>query len=378
MKCCGIGLSLCLVASAYAADISVVDEIVAKVNGDIVTRSELDKGYRQIEADLRRANETGEVLQKDLTEKSKGILADRIDSLLLISKGKELNINVDPEVSKYLANLRRESHIVDDDKFQVYVREQTGQPFEDFKLDVKNGLLRQRVIGQEVSSKINIPKADIRKYYDEHKSEFMREEQVGMREILIAVKDGKDPKQVAAALKKAQDLVVRARKGEKFPELAHDYSDAATKDQGGDIGFYKKGALNPKMEDIVFKAERGAVTDPIRVDNGYLILKIEEHYKAGQAAFDDVENEVMEKLYAPRMGPKVREYLTQLRQEAFLEIKPGYDDIYAAPGKDTKWQDPAQLKPETVTKEEVASRKHKKHLLGVPIPGTTKKIKQAN
>jgi peptidyl-prolyl cis-trans isomerase SurA len=78
------------------------------------------------------------------------------------------------------------------------------------------------------------------------------------------------------------------------------------------------------------------------------------------------------------MGPKVREYLTQLRQEAFLEIKPGYDDIYAAPGKDTKWQDPAQLKPETVTKEEVASRKHKKHLLGVPIPGTTKKIKQAN
>src|SRR5216684_7571277 len=210
MKRCGIGLSLCLMASAFAADISVVDEIIAKVNGDIVTRSELDKGYRQIEADLRRANETGNVMQKDLAERSKGILADRIDSLLLISKGKELNINVDPEVSKYLANLRRESHIVDDDKFQIYVREQTGQPYEDFKLDVKNGLLRQRVIGQEVSSKINIPKAEVRKYYDEHKSEFMREEQLGMREILIAVKDDKDPKQAAAALKKAQDLVARA------------------------------------------------------------------------------------------------------------------------------------------------------------------------
>jgi peptidyl-prolyl cis-trans isomerase SurA len=365
-------------ASAYAADIAVVDEIVAKVNGDIVTRSELDRGYRAIEADLRKANETGDLFQKDLNEKSKIVLADRIDSLLLISKGKELNINVDTEVSKYLANLRRESHIVDEDKFQAYVREQSGQPYEDFKLDMKNGILRQRVIGQEVSSKINIPKADIQKYYDEHKSEFMREEQVGLRELLVAVKDSKDPKQVAAALKKAQDLVVRARKGEKFPELARDYSDAATKDQGGDIGFYKKGGLLPKMEEIVFKAERGAVTDPIRVDNGYEILKIEEHYKAGQAAFDDVENEVMEKLYSPRMAPKIRAYLTQLRTEAFLEIKPGYDDIYAAPGKDTKWQDPAQLKPETVTKEEVAKRKHKKHLLGVPIPGTTKKIKQSN
>jgi peptidyl-prolyl cis-trans isomerase SurA len=378
MKRCGIGLSLCLMASAFAADISVVDEIIAKVNGDIVTRSELDKGYRQIEADLRRANETGAVLQKDLTEKSKGILADRIDSLLLISKGKELNINVDAEVSKYMANLRRGPQIVDDDKFHAYIREQTGQTYEDFLLDMKNGLLRQRVIGQEVSSKINIPEAEKRKYYDEHKSEFMREEQLGMREILIAVKDDKDPKQAAAALKKAQDLVVRARKGEKFPELAHDYSDAATKDQGGDIGFHKRGTLNSKMEDMLFKAERGTVTDPIRIDNGYLILKIEEHYKAGQAAYEDVENEVMEKLYSPRMQPKVREYLTQLRKDAFLEIKPGYDDIYAAPGKDTKWQDPAQLKPETVTKEEVASRKHKKHLLGVPIPGTAKKAKVAN
>jgi len=147
MKRCGIGLSLCLMASAFAADISVVDEIIAKVNGDIVTRSELDKGYRQIEADLRRANETGAVLQKDLTEKSKGILADRIDSLLLISKGKELNINVDAEVSKYMANLRRGPQIVDDDKFHAYIREQTGQSYEDFLLDMKNSLLRQRVIG---------------------------------------------------------------------------------------------------------------------------------------------------------------------------------------------------------------------------------------
>jgi peptidyl-prolyl cis-trans isomerase SurA len=99
---------------------------------------------------------------------------------------------------------------------------------------------------------------------------------------------------------------------------------------------------------------------------------VEERFKAGQAPFEEVENEVMEKLYMPRMQPAVREYLTKLRQEAFLEIKPGYVDSDAAPGKNTAWTDPAQLKPETTTKEEVANRKRKKRVLGmVPIPGTT-------
>ena len=99
--------------------------------------------------------------------------------------------------------------------------------------------------------------------------------------------------------------------------------------------------------------------------NGFLILKVEEQHKAGQAEFEEVENEVMEKLYMPRMQPAVREYLTKLRQEAFLEIKPGYVDTDAAPGKDTRWQDPAQLKPETVTKEEVAEPGRKKRCLGL-------------
>ena len=114
--------------------------------------------------------------------------------------------------------------------------------------------------------------------------------------------------------------------------------------------------------------------------NGFEILKIEDRYEAGQAPLADVENEVQEKLYMPRMQPKVREFLTKLREDAFLEIRAGYVDSGAAPGKDTAWKDPAQLKPQTTTKEEVASRKRKKKLLWmVPIPGTNaaKKVETA-
>ena len=99
--------------------------------------------------------------------------------------------------------------------------------------------------------------------------------------------------------------------------------------------------------------------------------------KEGQAALEDVENEIKEKLYMPLYQPKIREYLTTLREQAFLEIRDGFADTGAAAGKDTRWQDPAMLKPETVSKEEVALHKHKKRLLwSIPIPGTSTKIEQ--
>src|SRR5207253_5483957 len=98
--------------------------------------------------------------------------------------------------------------------------------------------------------------------------------------------------------------------------------------------------------------------------NGFMIIKLEDRHEQGLAPYEEVENEITEKLYDPRMQPKVREFLTKLREVAFLEIRQGYVDSGAAPGKDTAWKDPAQLKPETTTKEEVAARRRKR-LLGI-------------
>jgi peptidyl-prolyl cis-trans isomerase SurA len=195
---------------------------------------------------------------------------------------------------------------------------------------------------------------------------------VFLREILIST-EGKTPEQVAQAEKRAKDLVARARKGEKFAELAKQYSDAETKETFGELPPYKRGVLVKELDDVVFKEKKGYVTDPIRLKAGFEILKIEERFETGQAPLADVENEIMEKLSMPQMQPKVRELLTKLRLDAFLEVRAGYIDTGAAPGKSTAWQDPAQLKPETTTKEEVASHLHRKRLLWmVPIPGTDK------
>ena len=363
-------LAPALFFAAYGADTLVIEQIVAKVNGEIITRTELERSKRLMEEEVKRLSAKQPEIVKQAAEKEKDFLRERIDQMLLVQKAKEMTVNVDTEVSKYLADLQRKLKISDPEKFQAAVREETGQSFEDYKSELKNSILTRRVIGQEVGSRINIPKADVRKYYDDHKTEFQREERAFLREIFITT-DGKDAAQQAAAEKKAKDLTARAKKGEKFPELARDNSDAPTAEQYGELAPFKKGEMAKDIEDLVWDKERNFVTDPIKRPNGWLILKVDEHHKAGMAEFEEVEQEIAGFMQNEKMQPELRKYLTKLREDAFLEIREGWIDTAAAPNKSTKWSDPAQLKPETVTKEEVASQPRKKRLLWmVPVPGT--------
>jgi len=370
MKRCTVFLLSVVVCAAADIQSSIVEEIVAKVNGDIITRGDLTHAKKEMEDAMRQQGAPAVTVETTLKEREPDILRDRIDRILLISKAKDLNINVDSELTKYMADLQRQSKLADPEKFQDYVKQETGMPFEDFKSETKNTMLTQHVIRQEVSGKMKLDKATQQKYYDEHKNEFIREEKVYLREILISTA-GKDAAGLAASERKAKDLSARAKKGERFPEMARDNSDAITAKNYGELGGFKKGELSSSVEDQIWEKPRGFVTDPIKVDAGFLIIKVDEHQKAGQAELSEVENEITEKLMEPKLQPEVRAFLTKLRQEAFLQLKPGFVDTGAAPGKDTTWSDPATLKPETVTKAEVVTKaRHKKLLWVVPVPGT--------
>ena len=366
-------IAIVVSGSLFAAEIGTVEEIVAKCNGDIVTRTDLDRARQQLITELRENGLAGSALEQALAEREKNVLRDKIDQLLLVQKAKDLDINVDSDVTKQMAKIQQDSGIADPDKFHEYIKEQTnGLSFEDFKDEMKKGMLTQRVIRQEVSDKIPVKHEDVEKYYNEHKSEFVREERLYLRQILIST-DGKDEAGIAAADKKAKDLVSRARRGERFAEMARDNSDdASTAKDMGALPPYKKGDLAKDLEDLVWNQPKGYITDPIKRPNGFLILRVEEHQKAGQAELSEVENEVTDRLMRPRMDPALREFLTKLRQDAFLEIKADYIDTGSASGKDTAWVDPAQLKPETISKTEVANVAHRKRLLWmVPVPGTS-------
>jgi len=364
-------IALLVSGSVFAADLATVEEIVAKCNGDIITRTDLARTRQQLVTELRESGLAGTALEQALADREKNLLRDKIDQLLLVQKAKDLDINVDSDVSKRMSQIQQDSGIADPDKFHEYIKEQSGLSFEDFKDEMKKSLLTQRVVRQEVSDKIPVKHEDVEKYYNEHKSEFVREEQLFLREILIST-ENKDAAGVAAAEKKAKDLVSRARRGERFAEMARDNSDSPSAKDMGALPPFKKGSLAKDLEDLVWNQPKGYITDPIRRPNGFLILRVEEHQKAGQAELSEVENEVMDRLMRPRMEPAMREFLGKLRQDAFLEIKADYVDTGAAAGKDTAWVDPAQLKPETVSKAEVANVAHRKRLLWmVPVPGTS-------
>ncbi len=369
--------ALVLRAADNPPNVKIVEEIAAKVNGDIITRSELQKKRGDIEAEARRQGLSGQRLQATVDEYTANALRDQIDQLLLVQQAKNLNINVDSDVTRRLAEIQlqqKASHpeLSDPDKFQSYIAEQTGMPFEDFKLQMKNQLLTQRVIGQEVMRNIPIAEADMQKYYDEHKNEFVRKEgQVFLSQIVMSL-EGKTADQVAAAEKKAKDVTARARRGEKFADLARDFSDdVETSRNGGYIGSMTRGTMDKSIEDIVFKEKKGFITDPIRLRSSLLILKVEDRNEAGQATYEEVKNDIQDRLVQPKVEPKARIYLSQLREDAFLEIKDGYVDSGAVAGKDTRWKDVTQLKPQTVTKEEVAARR-RKHILWVIPHGYAK------
>jgi peptidyl-prolyl cis-trans isomerase SurA len=360
-------------AELRAADVVVIEEIVCKVNGDIITRTELERDRKDAEIQLRGEGLAGRALQEAVNSAARDTLSRRIDELLLVQKGKELDLKVDNELSRQLATIQRQSGVADPQAFQDLVREKTGQPFEDYKADLKNNILKNRVLRQEVGGSLKVKHEELEKYYNDHKEEFQRKEQIYLRGIFIST-EGKDAAGIVAADRKARDVARRAIAGEKFVELAQVNSDLPTASNGGDMPPLQRDELRKDIADAVWEQPRGFVTQPIRTSKGFEIYRVEEHQKAGLADFEEVQAQVEDKVLGPRMGQATRDYLTKLRKDAFLEIKEGYQDSQAAPGKNTAWSDPAQLTPQTVTKGAVLAQTHHKKLLwAIPIPGTTTK-----
>jgi len=193
----------------------------------------------------------------------------------------------------------------------------------------------------------------------------VRKAEVYLSQIVIST-EGKNEEQVANAEKKAKDIVARANKGEKFSDLAAANSDdPETARDGGALPPLQPDQLREDLKQVIAKTKKGQVADPIKTPSGFLILKVNDRFDEGLAPFDEKKDEIHEFLAGPLMGPKIQEFLNKLRQEAYLEIKEGYVDTAAAPGKDTRWHEVAQIKAQTVTKEEVLTTRKRKKFLGI-------------
>jgi peptidyl-prolyl cis-trans isomerase SurA len=315
---------------------TTVEEIVARVNDQIITRSDYDRAMKELDAEGRQHGAS----MQELSEAHRDLLRNLIDQQLWLSKGKELGITGETELVQRLNEIRKQYNLETIEDLEKAAKEQ-GVSFEDFKANIRNNIITQLVMRDQVGRKVQFTPGEVQRYYEAHKQEYAQPESVHLSEILIStgaptaaipgVEQPDDAAKVAAAKATADDIEARLHAGGDFSLLAKNFSDGPTASEGGDLGTYKRGELNKVFEDQTFALKTGQVTEPIRTKQGFVIMKVVEHVPGGVPPFKDVEEQVEEAFYQSRMEPAMRDYLTQMREEAYVDIKPGYTDTGASP-----------------------------------------------
>ena len=342
---------LLLAAIALRAD-DIVDEIIARVNDQIITRSDMEKAKATQLEELKQRFPSD--WQSHMAKAQADTLRDLIDQQLLLERGKDLGITGETELVKRLNQMRQQMGLASIDDLEAEAKKQ-GVSYEDFKEQIRISVVTQQVIGQEVGGKLHISNEDIQDWYNKHQKELEGPEEISLSEIMVSTQPAKqdveskdkpaaepdknlpeDPAKVAEAEAKANQLLDQLKKGAKFDDLAKKSSDGPTAAQGGSLGTFKRGELAKDLEEKTFALKAGENTGVIRTRQGFIILKVTAHRPAGIPPLKDISERIREAIYSERLEPAARAYLTKLREQAFIDIKPGYTDTGASPNQSNK------------------------------------------
>jgi len=386
-------LCLVLIASACLPALAagqVVEEIITRVNNQIITRSEFERSKDQLKDEVKQ--QAPKDPDKIYADREKDVLRDLVDQQLLLDKAKDLGITGDTDLIKQLDKMRKDMKL---DSLEELEKEATkqGVSWEDFKQNMRNQILTQKVIGEEVSGHLSVSKEEEQKFYDDHKNEMEQPEYIRLNEILVAPKAvtpppapaaapgtppaASDPNAppaaapaaqpvvdeaanaaaLSAAEAKANDLLQQIHAGATFEDIAKRYSDGPSAADGGALGTFERGKLAKSIEDETFAMKAGDITGVVHTKQGYVILKVVDHQMAGIPPMKDVLPKIQDALYYQKLQPALRAYLTKLREEAYIKYAPGYVDTGASPNQ-TQPIETAAAK-ETDAKK-LGKKKHKK------------------
>ena len=380
-------LCLIVIASTCLTGLAtgqVVEEIIARVNNNIITRSEFARSKDQLRDEVKQQDANN--ADKLYSDREKDVLRDLIDQQLLLEKGKDLGIAGDTDLIKQLDKMRKDMKLPDLESLEKEAEKQ-GISWEDFKQQQKNQIITQKVIGEEVGGHLSLSKEDAEKFYEEHKNEMEQPEFIRLSEILVApktvapattpaadpnaagsappaptpedeaAKQAADAAALSAAEAKANDLLKQIKDGASFEDIAKKFSDGPSAADGGALGMFKRGQLAKELEDKTFAMKSGDVTDVIRTKQGFVILKVLDHQQAGIPPLKEALPKIQDALYYQKLQPALRAYLTKLREDAYIDIKTGYVDSGASPNQ-TKPVETSSAKDADAKK--LGKKKHKK------------------
>lgn len=332
-----------LAAAPLAVTAEVIERVLVKVNGAIITKTDLEQ--RQIDA-LRRtrpdALKSEAALKEALAEVTPQVLVDAIDSLLMEQLGRERNLRLTDEMfNRWLTSMRKEQGLVEDEKFNAALK-QEGLTLADLRRNVERQFIIEEIRRTEVNSKLQITEEEARQYYLLHQRDFVQPAAVTLREILIegpATLEGEA--RMNAALESARDVRARIVGGEDFGKVAQEVSSAASKANGGLIGPIPIRELSQTLQGLLAKMQPGDVTEPLQTARGYQLIKLETKTDDTIQPFESVRDIVADRLFSERQRTEVQKFLSRLRAQAIIEwkneeLKQAYEQqvarLHSAPG----------------------------------------------
>jgi parvulin-like peptidyl-prolyl isomerase len=342
-------VALALTAAAVVTQLQVgsadvLEQVLVKVNGDILTKTELEA--KQIAAIRGRINsavdadsmKNDDTLKKMIAEVTPKILVDTIDEMLLIQLGKEKGYHVtDQQFKDWLTQLRKDQNLEDENKFKAALA-QEGMTMDDLRKNFEKQVTVYRVQQDEVGQKLQITEEEARQYYLAHQSEFVEAPTVTLREISIEIptstqggQAGINVAQDDQAKQKIDAIRARVTAGEDFAKVAAEVSSSPSKANGGLIGPLPLKELSPAMSDLLTKMKPGEISQPVRGAKNFQIFKLEKLTTPVTQPFESVRDLVAEKVYASRQQAEVKKFLGRLRGQALIvwkndALKKAYED----------------------------------------------------
>ena len=306
-----------------------IDEIVVRVNNDVILWSELEQQRTLMREELAEQLEGAE-LEEAVAEGDPTALRDLIDRSLLLQKGDQLGIRTDLEVIRTMEQMRQEFGFDALEDLEAAIAAQ-GTDIEFFKDTIRTQYVTQQVIQMEVYPKIVLTTEVMRAYYDENLEEFDRPEGSRIQEIVVNIA-GLTPEQIEEARSRAEAARTRIEdEGEDFGVVAGEVSEAPSRSTGGDLGYFATGSLREDYEDIISQLGRGDVSEVTELTDELIILRLQDSHVGGILAFELARQEIEGLIFSQQLEGKIREYLTELRTTGFVSVGDGYTDAGAAP-----------------------------------------------
>lgn len=306
-----------LVAVALQAPAKIVERIVAQVNDDIITLSDLNREMAAIRQELA-TKYSGEQLEAEIKKAEKEVLDGLIRDKILLQKGNELGFgaNIEVQVSAAIQRIQKDPqyNIKDMQEFERILGQQ-GTTLAGFRDTIRKRIIVDGVVDAFVRSRITLLTSEIDKYYRDHAAEFTTAEEVALSEIIIPVEGD-----AAAAEAKANEVHRRIGQGEAFATLASQFSRGPTASKGGSIGEYATRKLNPELAGAIAKVAEGSVTPVLRTREGFVIYRVDSRKKAANVPLEQVKGEIQNRLFMQKFNPELERFVAQLKEEAYIQI----------------------------------------------------------